>query len=201
MWNRADLKQYAKQDFQGNYWYCVLVAFLAMVCIGTNELILGILLMNPLLVGARRFFLANIYRDSKGELGDLGHPFKRDYGNVILTMFLKDLFLFLWTCLFVIPGIVKYYSYFMVEYLLADNPSLSRERAFEISKQTMVGEKWNVFVLDLSFILWYIGSACTAGLLGLFYTAPYVSATHSRLYDALKQKAISQGIMTQAELD
>ena len=71
-------------------------------------------------------------------------------------MFLKGLFQGLWSLLFVIPGIIKSYEYRMIPYILSENPNISRKRAFEISKQMMKGNKWDTFVLDLSFIGWQI---------------------------------------------
>ena len=97
-------------------------------------------------VGTRRFFLSNIYKDGKTSLGTVLYAFDHSYGNVVLTTFLKSLFIALWSLLLVIPGIVKMYSYFMVDYILADNPGLDQARAFEISKKTMVNEKMNVFI-------------------------------------------------------
>ena len=79
--------------------------------------------------------------------------------NTIFTMFMKGLFQFLWSLLLVIPGIIKAYEYRMIPYILSENPEISRQRAFEISKRMMMGNKWNTFVLDLSFLGWEILSA------------------------------------------
>ena len=55
--------------------------------------------------------------------------------------------------MFIIPGIIKAYEYSMIPYLLAENPNMSKQEAFAISKELMDGNKFNAFVLDLSFIL------------------------------------------------
>ena len=89
--------------------------------------------------------------------------------------------------LFVIPGIIKGYEYRMVSYILADQPELSRKEAFQLSKQMMKGQKWNAFVLDLSFIGWYLLCLVTCGIAGIFYVYPYVFATDAELYLALKR--------------
>ena len=73
----------------------------------------------------------------------------------------------------------------MVPYLLADDPNMTRQDAFRLSKELMYGQKWNTFVLDLSFIPWNILSTITFGLVGLFYVSPYQDATYAELYDAL----------------
>ncbi len=73
---------------------------------------------------------------------------------MLLRSFGRDLYTVLWTLCLIIPGIVKSYEYKMIPYILAENPRILRKRAFEISKNMMDGEKWNAFVIDLSFIGW-----------------------------------------------
>ena len=214
MWTRLELKEQGRQDFKNDYWAYVLVAFIAVLCTGehltfiTQQLdihsysistigtLLSILLLHPLYIGTRRFFLSNIYKDGKTSLQTLSYAFDTAYGNVVLTMFLKRLFITLWTLLLIVPGIIKTYSYFMVDYILADNPDIDYRRAFDISNKTMNGEKLNVFVLDLSFIPWFLLTIITAGIAGIFYVGPYIEATKARLYDVLKEKAITNGYAT-----
>ena len=143
-----------------------------------------ILLINPLEVGIRRFFTRNLYE--KAQVRELAFGFDHSYKNVIHVMFFRDLYTFLWSLLFIIPGIVKAYEYRMIPYLLAEYPDMPKEDAFAISKYMMSGNKWKTFVLDLSFILWILGSVFTLGLLGLFYGDPYMAQTGAALYDALK---------------
>ncbi|SHK18068.1 DUF975 family protein [Hespellia stercorisuis] len=162
-------------------------------------IILSIFVFTPIYIGGRRFYLENQF--APGQLNRLGYSFKEHrYGNVVLTMFLKNLFITLWTLLLIVPGIVKGYSYWMMEYILAENPHLDQKRVFEISRQTMNGQKWNTFVLDLSFIPWYILSGITCGIVGLFYVQPYIDATRTRLYAVLRENALQRGIATAEEL-
>ena len=153
--------------------------------LGLAGLLLSILVFNPIIVGCYRFFLLN----SRGgaELNELGSGFKGDWGNVILVMFLRNLFLALWTLLFIIPGIVKSYSYRLVPYLVKDHPELTGTQAIKMSRQLMRGHKWNAFVLDLSFIGWFLLSALTLGILHVFYVGPYVQATDAELYRAITE--------------
>ena len=145
------------------------------------------LVLNPIRISAMRFLLTNRVRDD-AELSLLDYAFKHNYKNVIITMFFKDLYIFLWTLLFWIPGIVKSYEYRMIPYLLAENPLLSKEDAFRISKEMMDGEKWNAFVLDLSFFGWYLLSVFTCGILAVLYVSPYQLLTNTELYVALSLK-------------
>ena len=152
--------------------------------LGLVGLVLGLLVFNPLIVGCYRFFLQN----SRGpaELNELGAGFRGDWGNVVLVMFLKNLFLALWTMLFIIPGIVKAYAYRMVPYILKEHPELSGTQAITLSRRMMKGHKGDAFVLDLSFIGWILLSALTFGILHLFYVGPYIEATNAELYKAVR---------------
>ena len=147
-------------------------------------ILVDIFLYNPLLVGVRRFFSTNLHEKARAR--ELAFSFDHSYRNIVRVMFYRDLHTFLWSLLFIIPGIVKSYEYRMIPYLLAEYPDMPKSDAFAISKYMMDGNKWKAFVLDLSFILWYIGSAVTLGLLGLFYATPYKAQTDASLYDALK---------------
>ena len=152
--------------------------------LGLVGFLLSILVFNPLIVGCYRFFLQN----SRGpaELNELGAGFRGDWGNVVLVMFLKNLFLALWTMLFIFPGIVKAYAYRMVPYILKEHPELSGTQAITLSRRMMKGHKGDAFVLDLSFIGWILLSALTFGILHLFYVGPYIQATDAELYKVVR---------------
>ena len=146
---------------------------------------LSAFLFNPIVVGVRRFFVVSHYQ--KADLNELGFGFSHNYLNVAKTMFLMQLYIFLWSLLFMIPGIIKGYEYRMIPYILAENPGIDSREAFAISKQMMDGNKWNAFVLDLSFLGWIILSAFTCGILAIFYVNPYIAMTSAELYVALKE--------------
>lgn len=149
---------------------------------------IGILLtafiFNPLVVGGNKFFYNNIKKNE--DLGVVSFAFDHGYRNVAYTMFMRDLYTFLWTLLFVIPGLIKMYEYRMIPYLLAENPDMSCEDAFKISRRMMDGNKWDAFVFDLSFIGWGILSAITFNIVGIFYYFPYYFQASAMLYDAIK---------------
>ena len=77
----------------------------------------------------------------------------------------------------------------MIPYILAENPTMPREEAFQISRRMMMGQKMDVFVLDLSFIGWFILEKISFGLAGLFFVRPYYETVFAELYEANKQKA------------
>lgn len=154
--------------------------------------LLKIFIGNALLVGGSRFFVTNQTEDSRA--GTLGYVFKSGhFGNVVLTMFLRDLFIGLWSLLLVIPGIIKHYEYLMIPYILAENPGMDRKEAFLISKKMMTGQKWNAFVMDLSFLGWRILEVFTLGILGIFYVEPYYQASIAEMYSFNRTLAYQNG--------
>lgn len=219
MWQRAELKSLAKQKLTGNYWGAFAACLIMMIVSSlltfivqaqttgsvmdggvptvngtwtTLSLIWSIFVSAPLTVGLLYCFIRG--REEGYELTNLFAPFKRGYANSVVAMLLMGVFIFLWSLLLIIPGIIKAYAYRMVPFLIAEYPEMGYEQAFAISKQTTIGEKWDMFVLDLSFILWYLLCLITLGL-GFFFLAPYLNATYAELYDRLKAKAVSLGVM------
>lgn len=147
---------------------------------------LSIFVFNPLAAGCQRFFLH--CESGSGSLNDITFAFSHSYMNVVKIMFFQSLYTFLWSLLFIIPGIIKGLEYRMIPYILAENPDISKEEAFALSREMMDGEKWNAFVLDLSFIGWHILSLFTCCILNIFYVSPYQNLTNAELYHVLKQK-------------
>ena len=162
----------------------LIVFIIVFVVLMAVVILLDVFIFNPLEVGCKKYYLRNL--NEPAQVGNIGYAFDNNYKNITKTMFFRDLFTVLWTLLFIIPGIVKSYEYQMIPYLLADNPQMTKEQAFEESKRMMQGQKWKAFVLDLSFIGWNILSALTLGILGIFYVQPYMDATHAALYEALR---------------
>lgn len=147
---------------------------------------------NLLKMGGYRFFILN--QTAQPGIGTLLDGFRSGhYVNIVLTMFLRDLFTTLWSLLLVVPGIVKHYEYLMVPYIIAENPAMDYKEAFQISKQMMDGEKMEAFIMDLSFLGWYLLSVVTCGLLAIFYVNPYVQASFAEMYTFNKQKAYQEG--------
>ncbi len=171
------------------------VIFLVILAV---SIAISILLLNPLDVGTKRFFVKNL--NEKGQIKELAFAFDRDFLNTVKVMFFKALHTFLWSLLFFIPGVVKSYEYRMIPYLLAENPEMSKDEAFARSKEMMTGNKWRAFVLDLSFIPWYLLSAITLGIVGIFYVEPYVNQTNAALYEALKNETYGNETAGEAQM-
>lgn len=158
--------------------FTTLIGSIALVAVGIS-IIVSIFLLNPLRVGCMRFMRNNA--NGEAVLDDIGTGFK-NYWPAVKTMFLSDLYILLWSLLLIVPGIVKSYSYRMVPYLVADHPEMSSNEILECSQAMMEGNRWEAFVLDLSFFGWNLLSGLTMGLVGLFYATPYQMQTNANLY-------------------
>ena len=143
-----------------------------------------ILVSIPIAVGVRKYFVGR--HRGTARLKDLFFAFSSGhYWNVVLVVLMHDLAVLLWSLLLIIPGWVKAYALRMVVYELADNPAISWREAFDISERVMQGQKWDSFVLDLSFILWWLLSGLTCGFLDVFFVVPYFGLTSAGLYETL----------------
>ena len=157
----------------------------------------GIFFRSVVQVGWKRYMIRN--RGGSPGFTTLFSAFDRHYWNVVSGQFYVTLRVVLFSLLLVIPGIVKGYEYCLVPYLLAENPGLPPRRAAELSSFATSGEKWKLFVLDLSFIGWRLLGALLFGI-GVIFVEPYYQATWAELYAALRAKAIAEGYTTEAEL-
>ncbi len=177
------------------------------------NVLVTIFLISPLRVGMFRYFMEA--RQGDAPFGSLFGAFhKGDYGNITLGLFLTHLKIALFSLLLVIPGIIKGYEYFLVPFLLAENPQMNYQRAQQLSRDIMRGEKWNLFVLEFSFFGWILLSSILIAILGALLSilvfpitfvigallSAYMSATFAEFYAAMREKAFAQNLSTPDEL-
>ena len=180
------------QVFTGKYYYggvaffaiVVVAAIVLSFIVAVSAVAVEIFVVNPLYVGIMRFYVRSF--DTKPQYKEFFYAFENNYKNVTGIMFLRDLYTILWALLLIVPGIVKSYEYYMVPYLVAENPAIETKDAFAYSRMMMKGQKWKTFVLDLSFLGWRILSAMTFGVLGIFFVEPYSRLTSAALYRRLR---------------
>lgn len=145
---------------------------------------------NAVQVGLKRFVLESRYFGRSAGLDKLFFVFgSGHYLNVVKIMFLRGLYTFLWSLLLVIPGIIKAYEYSMIPYILADNPGIEASEAFRLTKVMTTDEKFNIFILELSFIGWYLLGLLLCCIGGIFVT-PYEEATMTELYVVFRQRCV-----------
>jgi len=143
-----------------------------------------VLLSGPINYGKSRMFLKQARDGEDMIFGDLFKGFYDDFGGNIVLALCVVLFTFLWSLLFVIPGIVKGYAYALVFYIKADHPDYDWKTCLNESQRLMQGKKGALFLLDLSFIGWYLVGALCLGV-GTLWVAPYVEATKAHFYQNL----------------
>ena len=168
--------------------------FAIMAFVFITVLALSIFVGNVMTVGGHGWLL----RYWRGETPTIGEVFAsfRIYKPSVLTMLLKNLYVFLWSLLFVIPGIIKSYAYSMVPYIIYENPNLTANQAIKMSKKMTDGYKGDLFVFYLSYFGWNLLSVITAGIVGILYVNPYIGVAHAGVYEDLKWRAIQSGRLT-----
>jgi uncharacterized membrane protein len=114
-----------------------------------------------------------------------------NFVNAMVLYIINTLFIALWTCLFIIPGIVKFFSYNMSYFILADNPDMAPDDARKASMTLMKGNKWRLFCLYFSFIGWFILCGITFGIL-TFWISPYLQTARAEFYQNLVHKDLPQ---------
>lgn len=130
-------------------------------------------------IGYSKFNL-DLIDGNEARVGTLFDYFN-DWKKGFIARLLRSIYIFLWSLLFVIPGIMASYSYVMVHYVMAEDPSLTAREALRESKEIMRGNRWRLFCLLLSFIGWDILGALTLGI-GYLWINPYREAAIAAFY-------------------
>lgn len=153
--------------------------------------IMGIVMMfvytlffsNVLRVGYARYFLENS-KYNKTRFGRVVAPFRNGYLRIVRVMARKTIYLAFWNVTF-IGGIIKNYSYKLVPYIVAEDSTISSKDAILLSRKLMNGYKWKAFLFDCTFIGWSILSNITFGLVGIFFSNPYMEGANAEFYKAI----------------
>ncbi len=173
--------------------YCITMVF----SVGISMVIYAFL-SNPVEAGKCAYFYNARNGDSRF-VHTFGAFRSGRYLKTVKIMFWRMLYTWLWSMLFVIPGVIKSLEYTLIPYLISENPDLPKERVFEISRRTMEGEKANLFLLHLSFIGWYL-LGLAACCFGVYFVLPYHQAVKAEFYTCMRAKMLAMGITTEAEL-
>jgi uncharacterized membrane protein len=192
---RQEIKARAKAQLGGNIfgspWLLALVVCLiasAVSLLNTIPMIGSIAVLvvtGPIAYGMAYCFLKQTRDGEPMNIGDVFKGFSDDFTGTLLIGLMTSVFTVLWSILFVIPGIVKTYSYSMAYYIKADHPEYKWNECITASRQLMNGHKMDLFIQDLSFIGWmFVGSLCLG--VGTLWVAPYMEAARSQFYESLK---------------
>ena len=148
--------------------------------------IISIVISGPLVIGYYMIAL-RIFADEPIEIPILFEGFK-NFTNSLFLYLTNQVFIFLWSLLLIVPGIVKQYSYSMSYYIMIENPGMTPTEARAQSQIMMQGNKWRLFCLDFSFLGWLILSCLTLGILFL-WIMPYMETAHAAFYNDIKSGA------------
>lgn len=186
--DRIRLKKEARRQlgghiFRDNWLYALLACFLATFIMWIVPFFAFVILGGPVTYGLCRYFINS--KDKTGDLSDLFKGFEENFPESLLLWIIERIFIMLWSILFIIPGIVKFYSYSMSMYILQDEKDKSWDYCHEKSMKMMEGHKMELFILDLSFLGWYIVGAICFGV-GILWVLPYHAATRMNFYLSLK---------------
>lgn len=191
--NRTELKTKAKAQIKGKIGILFVITLIIAAISGLASLILNLIPMGGLvatiiITPAFALSVARVYLNLTPEVGpEVKDAFTGfdDFWSAFKVNFLVGLFTFLWSLLFVIPGIVKGYSYSMALYILAENKGKPALECINESKEMTNGHKMDLFVLGLSFIGWGLLVGITFGIAAI-WVSPYMQATMANAYKSLK---------------
>ena len=193
---RQQLKSMAKEQIKGKIGILFLISLIISLISSAASAIPGVGSIAVAVVVGPAFSLATVriyLAITKGTTPVIKDAFScfNEFFPAFKTSFLVSIFTFLWSLLFVIPGIIKGISYSQAMYILAENPTIGAREAINRSKAMMEGHKMEYFILSLSFIGWAILACFTFGLLYI-WLIPYMSATFTNYYNSLKPVVIAE---------
>lgn len=181
-----EAERYLQYYASGNYEACL--RYLEQMAPPSSAYGISTLLNLALSVVSAGFviFLLNTIRSRAASFGNLLDGFSI-FLRVIWLDILEGLLIFLWSLLLVVPGIIAAYRYRLALYLLIDHPELSVFQCLRESSRLMKGHKWELFVLDLSFLGWAILSALPViGYAVQIWLTPYSGLTYALYYEKLR---------------
>lgn len=187
MINRSALKSWSLDSLKGNWGtaigayliYFVIVSVLSAVTSGIGSIFSGLVMLGYVAI------TLSLIRTKSAKINLMLSAATENFGTKFVSTLLVSLFTYLWSLLFVIPGIVKGYSYAMTNYILLDRPELGAADAITESRKMMDGHKMELFLLDLSFFGWYCLVVLTFGIASLYVT-PYHMGARAAFYETLK---------------
>ena len=184
-----DYRKQAWETLRGRWLNPVLVTLIYSAIISISSMVgFGPLLLTGIMMFGVCGFFMNLVRNQQAEISQTFDGFTTNLVDNLITGLLYTVFIGLWSLLFVIPGIVKSYSYAMTFYVLRDNPGMTATEAITESRRLMNGNKWRLFCLDLSFIGWAILCCLTFGILTLWVN-PYMQTARAAFYEDIKNNA------------
>ena len=191
----ATLKQKSKADIKGKIGVLfVITLVLSLISIAASAVsaiipvvgsIIPILVAPALTLSLVRVYLM-VVRSKEIKVNDAFCGFK-DFWGAFKVVFLTGLYTFLWSLLFVIPGIIKTLSYSLATYIYSDNPEMGANDCISMSKDWTDGFKGKIFLYTLYYSLLFTLGAFTLGI-AYIWIIPYTNAHFANVYETIKAK-------------
>lgn len=172
----------------GTFVVFIVVAGFAQVVpfVGT---IISFLISGPMALGWAVFSLALARNDNAARLEMIFDGF-RVFDTALGAYLLAGLFVFLWSLLLIVPGIIAALAYSQIYYLIAEDKTIGAFEVIRKSKEMMVGNKWKFFCLGLRFLGWALLCILTLGI-GFLWLSPYVAVTTAKFYDDIREAPLA----------
>ena len=175
--------------------FIIAIAVVAFL-VAAAAIAVNILIFSSFRCGGIRFFM-KLRKNQPVEIVEVFENLRdKTFLNIAKVTFFKALSILLWSLVFVIPGIIKTYEYWAVDYILAVRPDINKDEALSLSKTIMNGHKLDLFVLELSFIGWNIITSISFAIAGIFFVFPYKQATFVEFFSDVREIAIAEGKIT-----
>ncbi len=181
----AQLMTMARESLRGKWGLAIGTCFIYGLVISVSGVafIAPLIIGGPMMLGLAMFSLS-LSRTNDPDLEILFKGFK-NFGTALGAYLLMLLFVFLWSLLLIIPGIIASIAYSMTFFILADEPELGASDALAKSKRMMRGYKWKYFCLNLRFIGWAILCVISLGI-GFLWLIPYMQISYAKFYEDVK---------------
>lgn len=189
---RKEMKANAKAAIKGHVWMLLLIFIIAALIEGVCNVVpvvgslASVFVVMPAIVYGLLVIYFKVADKKEFEIADLFEGFKEArFWGMFKGMFFSGLYTMLWSCLLVVPGIIKSFSYSMTQFILAEDPKMGANDAITLSRKMMDGHKWEYFVFILSFIGWMLLACLTFGLLYI-WLLPYMQTAQVNFYRYVK---------------
>jgi uncharacterized membrane protein len=188
----SELRALARGQLSGNWGPAIGVTLLYFIIQGIISSIpdvgslASMLISGPFALGLSAFFIS-FPRGQQAPFTTMFSGFNRFVPSLVLYL-LITLFTLLWMLLLIIPGIIASFRYSQAYFILNDNPGMGAMEAIRLSSELMNGQKWKLFLLNLSFIGWILLGIITLGI-GFIWIMPYMMTASANFYEDLKQAA------------
>ncbi len=159
--------------------------------------IASLILSGPFAIGLAIFSL-NLSRRQEAKLEQIFDGFQ-NFGNAVGAYILMVLIVFLWTLLFIVPGIIAAISYSQVFFIISEDKDIGPMDALKKSREMMDGYKMKYFLMSLTFFGWGILCLFTLGI-GFLWLGPYAQVSYANFYDDINDNYYKESYMKESNV-